>query len=255
MTTPCAHRQSRGLSDLRAADHPPGHGMTPRQALRGGAIAISPIMLGVIPFGVVAGLATVELGVGLREVFGFSIFFYAGAAQLAALNLLSTGAGVAVALGTAIVINLRLVMYSASIAPYLAEVPRPRRMFAAYMLTDQAYAVSVARYEREEMPPAARLAFLLGSAGSMWIAWQFASLTGALVGDLIPDGLPLGFAVPMAFLSLLIPSLTDRPALAAAVTGASVATLGTTLPAGLGMPLGAFSGVLVGWILVRRAAR
>lgn len=228
---------------------------TTAAAFATGARDVAPLLLGVIPFGLVAGVAAVDAGIGVVGAVGFSTILFAGASQLAAIDLLAQQAPAAVAIGTALVINLRMLMYSASLAPHLATVPRRQRVGAAYLLTDQAYAVSILAYRREALGPSARLALYLGAGSSLWVTWQVATIVGALAGGVVPPAVPLGFAVPLAFLSLLVPAMIDRPTVVAGAAGATVATLAVGLPANAGMPLGAASGVLAGWLLARRRAR
>lgn len=223
-------------------------GSTARQAFTDGARDVSPILLGVVPFGLVAGFAAIDAGLTVAHAVGFSVFLFAGASQLAALDLLGSGAHAAVAIGTALVINSRMLMYSASIGPQLAAVPRVRRALAAYLLVDQNYAMSVVRY-RDRPEPGYRLWYFVGAGAILWLSWQVMTVAGALVGDAVLEGVPLEFAVPLTFLALLIPTITDRPTLAAALTAAGVATAGAPLPANLGMPLGALAGIAVGTAL------
>jgi 4-azaleucine resistance transporter AzlC len=227
---------------------------TPSASFRAGAIAVSPVLLGIVPFGLVAGVAATEAGLGLAEAVGFSMGIFAGASQLAALELLGTGAPAWVAIMTAAVINLRMAMYSASIASYMTDQSIARRWVASYLLTDQAYALSVARYQQEGVakPAVGRFWFLLGTALVVWSVWQITTVLGEVVGGAVPEAVPLGFAVPRTFLVLLVPAVTDRPTLAAALVGGGVALVAAPLPANLGMPLGAVTGVTVGYALVRR---
>lgn len=218
-----------------------------------GARDIAPILLGVVPFGLVAGIAAV--GIGLREVdaIGFSLVLYAGAAQLAAIELLGRSTPLLVVIATVLVINVRFAMYSASLAPHLAGTDARRRALASWLLTDQAYAVAIARYVHDELDVRSRLSYYLGAATTMWATWQVSTLVGALAGQAVPDAVPLGFAVPLAFLSLLVPNVTDRPTLVAGVVAAAVAVVAAPLPANLGMPVAAVAGVAAGWIASRRS--
>lgn len=229
---------------------------TPRRSFRAGATAVAPVLLGVVPFGLVAGVAAVEAGLGLAEAIGFSTVVFAGASQLAAIELLGAGAPAWVAVMTAAVINLRMAMYSASLGSYMTDQPVGRRAIAAYLLTDQAYALSVTRYRAEEGPggPVDRWWYYLGAALVLWVSWQLTTILGVLMGGAVPEQVPLGFAVPLTFLGMLVPSVTDRPTLAAALVGGGVAVTAAPLPANLGMPLGAAAGVLVGYALVRTRA-
>jgi predicted branched-subunit amino acid permease len=235
--------------------HPPA-AAPPRRSFRAGATAVAPVLLGIVPFGLVAGVAAVEAGLGLAEAVGFSTVVFAGASQLAAIELIGAGAPAWVAIMTAAVINLRMAMYSASLGTYMTDQPLGRRTLAAYLLTDQAYALSVGRYQQEGGPrePVDRWWFYLGTAVVLWTVWQITTVLGVVVGGAVPEQVPLGFAVPLTFLCLLVPSVTDRPTLAAALVGGGVAVAAAPLPANLGMPLGAAAGVLVGYLLSRRTA-
>lgn len=221
-----------------------------REAARRGTLDVLPIVLGVLPFGLIVGATAVDVGLGVSEAVGFSTIVFAGAAQLAAIDLIGRDAPVAVAIGTALVINLRMLMYGASIAPHLAHVPLPRRAGAAYLLTDQAYALSIARYQTG-MAPDRRLPYYLGAAVPLWLGWQAVTVVGALGGGAIPEEVPLEFAVPLTFLVLLLPAVSDRPTLTAAVVAATVAVVAAPLPANLGMPLGAGAGIAAGYAAAR----
>lgn len=224
-----------------------------RGAFLVGAKGVAPLLLGVIPFGLVAGVAAIEADIGVVGAVGFSTIVFAGASQLAAINLVAEQAPLLVVIVTALVINLRMVMYSASIAPHLGTIPRRARVGAAYVLTDQAYAVSIVDYDVNPGRTAReRLWLYLGAGWTLWVTWQASTLAGAMGGGAIPESVPLGFAVPLAFLSLLVPAVTDRPTLAAAIVGGTMATVGASWPSNIGMPLGATLGVLVGWLVARR---
>ena len=212
--------------------------------LLAGVRDVSPLMLGIVPFALVAGIAAVDAGLGLAEAIGMSVIVFAGASQLAALDLLGENAPLAVVVGTAVVINLRMLMYSASIAPYFSDYGRRLRAGLAYLLTDQAYALSVAEFD--ENPDRSRWRYYLGAAASLWIVWQVGTVAGVVIGTGVPDALGLTFAVPLVFLALLVPAMKDRPSTAAGVAGGAVAVLAAGLPLNLGLLVGALSGVAVG---------
>jgi 4-azaleucine resistance transporter AzlC len=203
-------------------------------------------MVGVVPFGFVAGIVAVEAGYGLAGALGFSIVVFAGASQLAAIDLLSGGAAVAVAVATAWLINARMLMYSAALAPWLGHEPTRRRALVAYLLTDQAFALAVTEYGKGA-PPADRLRYYLGVAVPLWVSWVVTTTIGALAGTAIPDEIPLDFAIPLCFLVLIVPAVKDRPTAVAAVVGG----VGAVVVAEAGLPdaaivLGALIGIAAG---------
>ena len=234
----------------------PGHPPRPEPAdlplWRQGMVAAAPIAVGVVPFGLVAGAAPVEAGMGISEAVGFSMLVFAGASQLAAIDILGGGGAVAVAVVSALMINLRFVMYSASLAPHLADVSIGRRLVSAYVMTDQAYALAIARYTGAEplADPGDRLRYYRGAALTFWVTWQTATVLGAVGGGSIPDSIPLDFAIPLAFLALLVPAVTDRPTVVAAAIGGLGTVAAAEAGAGdLSLVLGATAGILAGTIV------
>ncbi|MDB2241832.1 AzlC family ABC transporter permease [Halorubrum ezzemoulense] len=214
--------------------------------LLAGVRDVSPLMLGVAPFALVAGIAAVDAGLGLAEAVGMSVIVFAGASQLATLELLGENAPLAVVVGTAAVINLRMLMYSASIAPHFADYGRRLRAGLAYLLTDQAYALSVAEFD--ENPDRSRWRYYLGAAASLWIVWQIGTVVGVVLGAGVPDAWGLTFAVPLVFLALLVPAMKDRPTTVAGVAGGAVAVVAAGLPLNLGLLVGALCGVAAGLV-------
>lgn len=207
---------------------------------------VAPILLGLVPFGLVAGVTAVEAGMTPLQAIGMSVILFAGASQLAAIELIGRTAPVAVIVVTALVINLRFVMYSASIAPYFRRLGAPARWLSAYVLTDQAYAVSLAEFRETAPEERSRLWYYLGASAALWITWQVSTIAGALAGAAVPDDLSLGFAVPLTFLALLVPALTDRITLLVAVVSAAVGVAAAALPLDLGLVTAALVGVAVG---------
>jgi 4-azaleucine resistance transporter AzlC len=216
---------------------------------------MAPILLGVVPFGLVAGVTAVEAGMTTPQAVGMSVILFAGASQLAAIELIGRTAPVAVIVLTALVINLRFVMYSASLAPYLRRASAPARWLSAYVLTDQGYAVSLAEFRETRPAERSRFWYYLGGSLTLWVTWQLSTATGAVAGAAVPDGLSLGFAVPLTFLALLVPALTDRVTLLVAAVSGTVAAVAAVLPLDLGLVTAAVVGVTLGVALDRRAER
>lgn len=236
--------------------HPPSSPAPPaptvRQAFLEGARDVLPIVVGVIPFGLIVGVSATASGLTVADTLISSLVVFAGASQLAMIDLLGQGSPWIVAVLTAAVINVRMVMYSASMAPWLADVPLGSRAGAAYFLTDQSFALSVTRYAREAGTPRTRLAYYLGTALPLWLNWQIVTVVGVVAGAAVPDAVPLEATIPLVFLALLVPAVSDRPTLAAAIVGATVAVAAAPLPANLGLVAGAVSGIATGTVLDRR---
>jgi len=212
-----------------------------RSDLRRGVRDSAPLLPGVVPFGIVVGIASVDAGLQLLEAVAMSVVVFAGASQLAALDLLGSDAPLTVVLVTGTVINLRMLMYSASIAPYFRQLSGRWKAALAYVLTDQAYALSIVRYRSDR--PVDRVAYYLGVGGTLWVAWQFATVGGFVLGAGVPDAWGLDFAVPLVFLAVLVPTIENRPGVVAAVVGGSVAVVAGGLPLNLGLLVGAGAGI------------
>lgn len=218
--------------------------MKERGDLRAGATDALPFLLGVVPFALVAGIAAVEAGLTPIQAIGMSVFVFAGASQLAALELIGENAPLAVVVVTGIIINLRMLMYSASIAPYFAELRRRTRLGLAYLLTDQAYAMSVAEFERNESRD--RVRYYVGLGGTIWVVWVLGTAVGVFVGAGLPPALELSFAVPLVFLALLVPAMKDRPTTIAGVVAGAVAVAASGAPFNLGLLAGSLAGIAAG---------
>ncbi|GAA0647292.1 AzlC family ABC transporter permease [Salarchaeum japonicum] len=208
---------------------------------RRGARAVLPLIPAIAGFGLVVGVAAGNAGFSLAQAVGLSVFVFAGASQLATIELVDAGAPLAVVVLTAVVINLRMMMYSASIAGYFDDIAERWRAGMAYLLTDQAYALSISHYGDD--PPSDPRGYYLGVALPLWIVWQITTVVGLLAGASIPEKWGVTFAVPLVFLALLVPAMKDRPSTLAAGVGGSVAALGAGLPLNLGLLLGAVLGV------------
>jgi 4-azaleucine resistance transporter AzlC len=223
-----------------------------------GARAISPLVLGVVPFGLLFGAVAASAGARWEHALGMSAMVFAGAAQIAAAQLLATDAPLGMAVATALVVNARFAMYSASLAPHFSAVPRTARTFLPFFLTDQSYAACTVRFleeERNGSESVNRAWYYAGTAVTMYPVWQVSTLLGAAVGARVPPELELEFAAPLTFLALLVPTLKDRPSLAAAVVAGAVSVLARGLPLNLSLLAAACSGIATGALLELRAAK
>lgn len=208
-----------------------------------GARAVAPIIIGIIPFGLVAGAAVTSAGFGLAEAVGMSLLVNAGASQMAATALYAEGAPLLVAIGTAFVINARLFIYSTSIAPVIAPEAGPWRALLGHPLVDQSYAATMTsgrfRDDINIVP------YYVGSWLVLALVWQISNVIGALAGSFVPASWSLDFAVPLVFLALLVPALKFRADVEAAIaTGIAAAVLVPVLP----MQTGLIAAILIGMV-------
>jgi Predicted branched-chain amino acid permease (azaleucine resistance) len=224
-----------------------------------GARDVSPLLLGVVPFGLICGAACVGAGMPEWGAAGLSLFVFAGASQLVVTQLLADHASLAAVVLTGLVVNLRMLMYSASIAPHLTQ-RHPSghhpatRIAGAYLLTDQAYAVSIARFVRQDGNAVDKTAYYLGTGLVMWAGFNTSTVLGAYTGALIPAQWNLDFAIPLTFIALVIPAMKDGPALLAGTAAGVTACLAAGLPFNLGLMLAACAGIATGALLDTRTA-
>ncbi len=222
-------------------------------AARSGMRAALPLALAAIPFGLVYGVAVVDSSISPWVGVAASWLILAGASQISLVGLIDSGAAWPVAVGTVLVINARHALYSAALAPAFAQFPTRWRFTLPYLLTDQAATLAITRFEAMHDPIARRWFF---TAAALLIAsfWWAGSITGVVLGASIPEQIDVGFAVPAMFLALLVPSLTHRPAVVAAVVGAAVTVLAAPLPSGLNVTVGALAGIAAGAMVLSRSA-
>jgi len=225
---------------------------TRRSSFGAGVTAVSVMLPGVAPFGLIAGVTAASADLSIAQAMVLSMTVFAGASQLAMLQLISENAIPAVILLTALTINLRFVMYSASLAPHMQHLGAGWRAPLAFFLVDQNYALGVRRYEAGgEDEKWFGHWFYLGVSLALWVTWQTSTLVGLLLGTGVPREWSLDFAIPLVFLVLLIPALHQRPHIAAALTGGLVATVAAPLPFNLGIMIGAAAGITAGVLFER----
>ena len=215
-----------------------------------------PILLGVVPFGMIYGALALGAGLSAGSAQAMSAIVFAGSAQFVLAQLVAVGAPWAVVVLTAFIVNVRHALYSASMAPYLKRFSWRWKGLLAYLLTDECYAVTAIRFARPDPSPYPQWYFL-GAGLVLWASWQASTAAGIFLGTQIPAGWSLDFTLALTFIALVVPALKDRAAVAAALTGGVVAVAGNGLPFKLGLVLAALAGILAGalveWAEMRRS--
>ena len=210
----------------------------------------APVVLAYAPFGLALGATLAATHVPPLIAWSSSPLLFGGAAQLLAVQLLDAGASAVLVVLAALVVNARMLLYSAALAPHTAAWPARWRWLGAYLLADPVYALAITRFAGPDADsPRDRLRYYLGVGLTMWVAWMGLTGAGVLLGGVLPASLRLDLAAPLTFLLLLLPMLTSRPAYAAAATGGIVAVATSGLPLGLGLLAGAAAGIAVGGYL------
>lgn len=206
---------------------------------------IAPIMFSMIPFALIFGVTAAGADVNHLAAWASSFIVFAGAAQIALIEVLDSGGTAAIAIATAVIINARMMMYSADIGRYTQDLSFTQKLSVAYPLTDQAYLVTVTRFP-DPKSAVGVYPYYLTAAFALWTMWQVATTVGMLLGAAIPEKWSLEFAVPLVFIALLVLAIRSRPGLVAAVVGGAVALAALPLPYHLGLLVGAFAGVAAG---------
>lgn len=208
-----------------------------------------PVQLGAFPFAIIVGLTAIELGFTAIEITVMSALVYTGTAQLAAMFLMADGAHIALVVLTAVMLNLRYMMYSASLAPIFQSHSRLQKAVYSFLLSDLIYALSIPvfRSSEENRPHW----YYFGGGVSFWAFWVLGTAIGAGMGLEIPDPFPVELVLPLVFVALLFPVVEDCPSAATAVVAGGVAAATAPLDYNLGLLVAVSSGLLVGVSLNR----
>jgi len=209
-----------------------------------------PLQAGIIPFGMVYGILGVESGMSGLETFMLSSVLFAGASQIVFTQLLAAATPAVVLVSCIAAINARHMLYSTSMLPYIGHLPLRWRIVLAYLLTDEAYAVSIRRYI--DRPHNQHMHYhLLASGLLLFTVWQASTLAGILLGATIPKALSLGFAIPLSFMAIVIPLLNSAPQIIAALTAGIIALTCQSLPWNSWLIFAACGGIIAGMITDR----
>jgi 4-azaleucine resistance transporter AzlC len=216
-----------------------------------GARATLPVLLAVIPFGIITGVAMVASGIPPAIAMLMSILVFAGASMVASAQLLASSAPIVLVIVTTLVINLRFMMYSASLRTHFAHAPLKQRLTVAYLTADNVYALVLNRFAEHPGDPG-KFAYFLGAGVLVWAVWQAAVLAGILIGAGVPPAWRLEFAAPLAFIALSIPFLRDRATVIAALAAGIAVVAFQDVPLRLNIILAAATGIAAGLAFARR---
>jgi branched chain amino acid efflux pump len=225
-----------------------------RTDLLAGARAMTPWLIGLAPFGLVIGIGAAQASIPTLAGWLTAPLIYSGSAQVATIQMLDAGAAPFAVVMTVLVINLRLILYSAAMAPHWRGTPLWWRLLCGYLLIDPSFAVGIERYGQEHDRRRAH-AHYLGGAVALWVTWLAAIAIGATVAARVPAWLHLELLIPLYLIGEIIPKLRKADTRIAALVAGGVALACVTVPMHLGIAIGIISGVAVAFLANGRSAR
>lgn len=211
----------------------------------------APILLGVAPFGLIFGALAIDASISIPAAQAMSSIIFAGASQIIATQMIGAGASALVIVLVVFVVNLRHALYSASVAPHVQHLDSGWKVLLAYLLTDEAYAVTISHYNKTG-DPSKKHWYFLGAGLTLWSTWQVSTALGIFIGAQLPPTWPLDFVLPLTFIAVVVPTLKDKAGIAAAVTAALVSLLTLGFPFKTGLLVAAFIGILTGFAVEGR---
>lgn len=236
-----------------------------RREFGAGVVGIAPLVLGAVPFGLIYGVLAATIGLPTAMAQAMSVIVFAGSAQFTTTQLLRDSAPLLVIVVTVAVLNVRHLLYSASLAPYLHHLNRGWKTILAYLLTDEAYAIAITRYWRDKEQNQVesthpqnhdlRHWFVLGASLTLWVNWQISTAIGVFLGAQIPASWSLDFAMPLTFIAIVVPGLRDRATVGAALVAGVVVLLALAMPLKLGLVTAMVAGIWAGTLIEQRLVR
>jgi predicted branched-subunit amino acid permease len=213
-----------------------------------------PTLFGIGAWGLVVGVAMVKSGLTVTQASGMTLIAFAGSAQLASLPLIAAGAPIWVIFLTALVVNLRFVIFSALLGPHFARLPLWQRFYLGYISGDVSIALFLQRYPTPAPDPG-KLAFLKGLMYPNWIAWQIGSLIGIFLGSTVPTEWQLGFAGTLAIVCIMVPLIINSAALCGVLVAGVTSVLAHGLPYKLGLLAAVVAGMLTAMVFEETVAK
>ncbi|HYD79487.1 MAG TPA: AzlC family ABC transporter permease [Paucimonas sp.] len=230
------------MTDSAAGSSRPG--ISERHAFREGMKIAAPTLPGIFAWGMVTGMAMVKSGLTIWQALGMTFIVFAGSAQLASLPLIAADASIWVVFLTALVVNLRFVIFAAAIGPHFAHLPWYKRLWYGYFNADITIGLFPRRFPAETLDkPEGKVGFFTGIGYPNWCAWQGGSVAGILLASQIPQSWGIGYAGTLALLCITIPLVINKAALAGVVVASAVAVAAAGLPYRLGLLLAVIVGM------------
>tara|TARA_B100000900_G_C20562930_1_gene709729 strand:+ start:1055 stop:1750 length:696 start_codon:yes stop_codon:yes gene_type:complete len=189
-----------------------------------GIIDVSPLMIPVVPFGLIFGVLAIDIGFTPLETMGMSLIIFGGASQIVLLQLFSGGASSLIIISSVGAVNSRHLLYGAVVSEHISDLKLIWKIVISYFLIDQAFARSNDYLKQNKQKN--RYFHLIGGGATCWVVWQTTTFLGVILGSAIPEKLGLSFAVPLTFLALLVNDFRKLINVIVIIVSGLVATLG-----------------------------
>lgn len=221
-----------------------------KRAFREGVKACAPTMPGIFAWGMVTAMAMVKSGLTVWQALGMTFVVFAGSAQLASIPLIAANAPIWVVFITAVVVNLRFVIFSAALGPHFGHLPWYKRIWHGYFNADIMMALFPQRFSSVSITSTqGKVGYFNGVAYANWCAWQAGSVLGILLASRIPQSWGIGFAGTLALLAVAIPLIINTAALVGVAVASIVAVAAAAMPYRLGLLLAVIAGMAAAMVV------
>ena len=215
-----------------------------------GVADVSPLMIPVVPFGIIFGVLAIDLGLSPITIIAMSIIIFGGASQIIFLQLFSAGASSLIILSSVGAVNSRHLLYGAVLSEHMSGFKMTWKIIISYFLVDQAFAVTNSYLKKSTDKDKAFHSF--GAGVTCWVIWQITTIIGIFLGSIIPEKLGLSFAVPLTFLALIVDDLRKLINIIVIIISGLIATLGyEIIPFKAYVIVAAISGLIIATILTK----
>ncbi len=215
-----------------------------------GIIDVSPLMIPVVPFGLIFGILAIDIGFSPLATMGMSLIIFGGASQIVLLQLFSGGASSLVIISSVGAVNSRHLLYGAVVSEHVSDLKLIWKIIISYFLIDQAFARSNEYFKKNN--DSNKYFHLIGGGVTCWVIWQTTTFLGIILGSAIPEKLGLSFAVPLTFLALLVNDFRKMINVIVIIISGLVATLGYNyIPYKAYVIVAALTGLFIAMILTK----
>lgn len=223
---------------------------TPKALFIKGVLDALPLIIGGIPFGIIFGTLSLNAGLDIWQTIGMSSIVFAGSAQFVAVGMLAAGTSLGFIVGATLIVNLRHLIYAASLLPHVKHLPQRWRIPLGFLLIDEVYAATYPHYLNNPQSDRNHWHYF-GVGAAFFVSWNLATLVGIFFGANI-EGIAnwgLDFAMSATFIGMVMPHLINKPMIAGVLTSAALAILTHSLPHKIGLVISSIIGMAVGYSL------